>query len=217
MGDLAFNRDFGMLRNGQEHWAIALLDAAMSVQSFKLPTWIFRIIVAIPGLTNDYWKFIAYCDEQLSSRMAEKTSDSMSLMSVLLAHASETPSTEEMNTLRSDSRSIIVAGSDTTAATLAHIFYNLSAHPQDMDALRRELSPLKNEHGTFEHQRIHDAIHLNAIINETLRLYPVPPTAITRKTPPEGIIVDDAFIPGNITVWTPQYVISRLGAAGLLP
>lgn len=213
MGDLAFNHDFGMLAQGEQHWAVALLDTAMDIQSLKLPTWIFRMMIAIPGLTKDYWRFIGYCDEQLRLRMAEKGSDGMSLMAVLLDHAGENPSEQEMNTLRSDSRSIIVAGSDTTAATLSHIFYYLAANPQSLETLRNELIPLKSQGGTFEHQRIYDAPYLNAVINETLRLSPVPPTAITRKTPPEGIMVDNTFVPGNMTVWTPQYVISRLDRA----
>lgn len=214
MGDLAFNHDFGMLERGEQHWAVTLLDTAMGIQSLKLPTCIFRMMVAIPGLTADYWRFIGYCDEQLQLRMADKSSDGMSLMAVLLEHAGENPSEQEMNTLRSDSRSIIVAGSDTTAATLSHILYYLAANPESMNALRTELTPLRSqEDGTFEHRHIYEAPFLNAVINETLRLSPVPPTTVTRMTPPEGITVDGTFVPGNMTVWTPQYVISRLDGA----
>lgn len=41
MGDLAFGRDFGMLKSGQQHWAVVLLNDAMHVQDLKLPIWIF--------------------------------------------------------------------------------------------------------------------------------------------------------------------------------
>ncbi|KAH7311409.1 putative cytochrome P450 [Stachybotrys elegans] len=210
MGDLAFGRDFDMLSSGQQHWAVGLLEEAMSIQGLKLPTWIFRMLVAVPGLTEKYWRFIHYCDEQLDLKIkGEKESENPDLMSTLLEDVGSQPSKQDMLTLRSDSRTIIVAGSDTTAATLSHIFWQLASHPEHIDLLRKELAPLASEDGTFEHQKIQHADHLNAIINETLRLNPVPPTAIVRKTPPEGIFVDGTFIPGNMHVWTPQYVIGR--------
>ena len=209
MGDLAFNRDFGMLKSGEQHFAVELLAEALSVQGFKLPTWLFRILVAIPSLTKKYWTFIQYCNEQLATKMAQKDFDRPSLMNVLLAQAGPQPSRQELLNLESDSRTIIVAGSDTVAATLSHAFYLLTKYPEHVAHLRQELLPLRNIGGVFEHQKIERATHLNAVINETLRLYPVPPTAIVRKTPPEGIFVADTYIPGNINVWTPQYVIGR--------
>lgn len=213
MGDLAFGKDFGMLRSGEQHFAVELLDDALGVQGFKLPTWMFRMLITIPGLTEKYWRFIRYCDEQLAAKMVGEKSDKPSLMNVLLAHAGPRPSEQDVLTLQSDSRTIIVAGSDTTAASLSHIFYLLAKHPEHVVKLRQELLPLMNSDGTFDHQKIHRADHLNATINEALRLYPVPPTAIVRKTPPEGIVVDGTYIPGNMNVWTPQYVIGRSEAA----
>lgn len=52
VGDLAFNKDFGMLKSGEQHFAVELLQEALAVQGFKLPTWIFRMLVAIPSLTK---------------------------------------------------------------------------------------------------------------------------------------------------------------------
>ncbi|KAI1136397.1 putative cytochrome P450 monooxygenase [Hypoxylon sp. FL0543] len=213
MGNLAFGRDFGMLKSGQQHWAVALLDDALGVQSMKLPTWIFRMMIAIPGLTEKYWKFIEFCDQQLAAKIADEEkyggSEDDNLMSMLIAHARQNKSPREDLILQSDSRTIIVAGSDTTAATLSHVFYQLACHPEHVEILRKELLPLMNDDGTFDHLKIQNADHLNAVINEALRLNPVPPTAIVRKTPPEGIDVDGTFIPGNMHVWTPQYVIGR--------
>lgn len=68
----------------------------------------------------------------------------------------------------------------------------------------RRLLPLGNSDGAFEHQKIESAVRLNAVINEASRLYPVPPTAIVRKTPPEGIFVGKTSVPGNLNFWTPQ-------------
>lgn len=127
----------------------------------------------------------------------------------LLDQLGSNVSKDNLLKLQADARTIIIAGSDTVAAILSHIFYVLGTHLEHMVKLREELQQLIYSDGKFEHQKIHQADHLNAIINETLRLYPVPPTTITRKTLPEGITIEGTWIPGNMHVWTPQYVIWR--------
>jgi tryprostatin B 6-hydroxylase len=212
MGDLSFDQDFGCLKRGTQHWAVELLDEALNVQSMKRPTWVFRMMIAIPGLTDNYWKFIKYCDEQLEIKIAADRagkSASANPMSVLLNEVGPKPTAQDMLNLQADARTIIVAGSDTTAATLTHIFYELARHPEHVRLFRKELGSLSKGNGSFENQDIQYASHLNAVIHETLRLYPVPPTTLIRITPPEGIVVDNQFIPGNMNVFTPQYALGR--------
>ncbi|KAI0603007.1 putative cytochrome P450 monooxygenase [Biscogniauxia sp. FL1348] len=215
MGDLAFGRDFGMLSSGQQHWATGLLEDAFAIHGLKLPVWVFRMLTAIPGLTSKYWTFIEYCDQQLEAKIADERRgvtegrDRDDLMSLLIAHADAHPSETERLMLHSESRTVIVAGSDTTAATLSHIFYCLARYPEHVERLRRELLPLTDNGCSFEHLRIQNAEHLNGVINEALRLHPVPPTLLPRKTPPEGIHIDGTFVPGNMDVWAPTYVLGR--------
>ncbi|KAI9931174.1 hypothetical protein MW887_010833 [Aspergillus wentii] len=119
------------------------------------------------------------------------------------------PTAEERHILRGDSRLIIIAGSDTSAATLAAIFYELMRHPDEVVKLRAELAPHMDDNGEFSHTKISTLDHLNGVINEALRLHPPVPGAVHRKTPPEGIEVDGVHIPGNTDVSCPQYVIGR--------
>ncbi|KFA53843.1 hypothetical protein S40293_01616 [Stachybotrys chartarum IBT 40293] len=209
MGDLAFGKDFDMLKSGKQHWTVALLEEALSIQALKIPTWIFRMLVAIPGLSGKYWDFIHYCDEQLAAKIKDAKDTDNDFLTTLLSGVGPKPTGQDLLTLQSDTRTIIVAGSDTTAGTLAFIFYQLARHPAHVETLRNELKPMMNADGSFDHQKIQNLNHLNAIINETFRFNPVPPTAVSRKTPSEGITVDGTFIPGNVYVWTPQYVIGR--------
>ena len=64
-----------------------------------------------------------------------------------------------------------------------------------------------------ENQGLHDSAHplpyLEAVINETLRLKPVVPSGQSRITPPEGLFVDETWIPGNTIVVVPQYLLQR--------
>ena len=86
----------------------------------------------------------------------------------------------------------------------------LTQHPEQIQKLREELAPYMPDSTTeVMHQDIANLDHLNAIIYETLRMYPPVPTALARKTPPEGIKIGSEYIPGNMTIWCPQYAIGR--------
>ena len=83
-------------------------------------------------------------------------------------------------------------------------------HPEQIQKLHNELAPyMPDPTADVSHQDIATLDHLNGIIYETLRLYPPVPTALLRQTPPEGIEIEGVYIPGNMTVWCPQYAIGR--------
>ena len=51
--------------------------------------------------------------------------------------------------------------------------------------------------------------YLDGIINEVLRLKPAVPSGVQRVTPPEGLYIDEVFVPGNLLVRVPLYTVSR--------
>ncbi|RYP47178.1 hypothetical protein DL768_006728 [Monosporascus sp. mg162] len=213
MGDLGLSQDFGMLQHDRQHLAIKQLVEGMAIMGFRLPIWLLRLMVDVAQplvATEATTGFLAFCYEHLDKMMAAKDRfERPSLMAPLLAHYEKLdPSERDISVVRNDCRFIIIAGSDTVAATLAFVFFYLARHPEHVRKVREELIPLRNAGGAFAHRSIMDLEHLNAIINETLRLHP-PASTIMRVTPPEGIVVADTFIPGDMTVFSSQYVIGR--------
>jgi len=100
--------------------------------------------------------------------------------------------------------------SDTTATTLTNIFKSLVQQPHHISLLRAEIDHLpRTELGDYLDSDLADLKHLSGVINEALRLYPPVPSALPRLTPPEGLTVDGTFIPGNVNVYCPQYVLGR--------
>ena len=86
----------------------------------------------------------------------------------------------------------------------------LARHPEQIKKLREELTPLvPDPTAEISHQDIANLDHLNAVIYEALRMHPPIPTALPRKTPPEGIEIGGKHVPGDMTVWCPQYAIGR--------
>ncbi|KAK3166833.1 hypothetical protein OEA41_009958 [Lepraria neglecta] len=75
--------------------------------------------------------------------------------------------------IRSELLNILLAGRDTTAALLSNVWFELSKRPAVWDKLQREVSSLNGEFPTFE--QLKEMKFLRAILNESLRLYPIVP------------------------------------------
>ena len=219
MGDLAWGQSYGMLDSGKQHFAIKLLSEGMDPLALNFPPWFFRVLTAIPGLSAGYFKLIGFCNQQLDDRMKlhdqkKKEGGDPDIATVLIDHFQSTAADKDPNALpliQGDARLIIVAGSDTTAATFSHLFCHLASQPEIVAKLREELTPLVGGGGSVDvqNQKIQDADYLNGVINETLRLNPPVPSGVFRKTPKEGIMVNETFIPGDTVVQVPGFVLGH--------
>ncbi|OAG40198.1 hypothetical protein AYO21_05481 [Fonsecaea monophora] len=213
MGDLAFGADNQCLESGEMHWAIKLLNDGMDHLGLGLPPWLFRLLVAIPGAAADHFRFVSYCAEQLDKRIKMQGKlENPDIAHTLVEHFIKSdPAAQkaQLPMLQGDSRLIIVAGSDTTAATLVHLFYHIATEKGLLERLRKELDGLVKPDEKIDSQKIQDAPLLNGAINETLRLHPPVPSGVFRKTPKEGVEIGGVYIPGDTVVQMPQYVMGR--------
>ena len=91
------------------------------------------------------------------------------------------------------------------AASLTHIFLELAYDPVLLRRLRQDLDELP----TLTHDNLKTVKHLDAVINETLRMHPPVPSGTQRVTPPEGLDIGGEHIPGNIIVQVPSYTVFR--------
>jgi tryprostatin B 6-hydroxylase len=95
--------------------------------------------------------------------------------------------------------------SDTVAPTLVFAIYQLALNPDKAEKLYQEVKDVSIK----DLATLKKLPYLNAVIMETLRLHPAVPTGGNRDTPPEGMMIDGTFIPGNTTIVAPRYVLSR--------
>lgn len=94
---------------------------------------------------------------------------------------------------------LIIAGSETTATTLSGATYYLTTHP---DVLARAAAEVRESYSD------NDAISLNhdvqtpfveAVLNETLRLFPAAPVPVPRVINKDGEIIDGRYIPQGVS------------------
>ena len=98
--------------------------------------------------------------------------------------------TRDPKNLRDQLVNILLAGRDTTAATLSFLFYELAYHPEVYARLRSEVLRTLQADGQLTYANLKGLKYLQQCINETLRLYPIVPlngrTALVDTTLPHG-------------------------------
>ncbi|TFY78271.1 hypothetical protein EWM64_g5740 [Hericium alpestre] len=83
--------------------------------------------------------------------------------------------TQDYNVLKDETLNIMLAGRDTTSSTLTFCLYMLSQHPNVMKRLREEILSVVGDNRGPSIEELREMKYLRAVINETLRLFPVVP------------------------------------------
>ncbi|KAL4865830.1 hypothetical protein BDV12DRAFT_210914 [Aspergillus spectabilis] len=211
MGDLAFGKSFDMLLGGSDHYFLSVLHQNMQNIGYIGPSvWIGPLFMRTPVInseSNRFWKFIS---DQVRSRIENPPSLPDVFHWILQGYGDRINTAQGLMNLEAEAELIIVAGSDTTATTLTNSTFELLRHPEHITKLRTEFDELiDKDMGEITPDDLAKLPHLNAVINETLRLHPPVPSGVQRKTPPEGIEFGETYIPGNTIMQIPFYTLFR--------
>jgi cytochrome P450 len=103
-----------------------------------------------------------------------------------------------------EATALIVAGSDTTGNSLTYLVWAVLSRPELRKALEEELAYLSDD---YRDEHLEQLALLNAVIDETLRLYGAAPGGLPREVPSEGAMIGGYFMPGGTTVTTQAYTI----------
>jgi cytochrome P450 len=124
---------------------------------------------------------------------------------------------EAMSDAASEMFDHMLAGLETTGITLTYLMYELSRRPELQHQFREEIvSVLANKTSNPSGDEIllstldvENLPFLNALVQETLRLYAAAPALQPRIVPSEGCTIEGHFIPGGMTVGSAAYVLHR--------
>jgi cytochrome P450 family 628 len=204
--ELAFGRNSGMLRRGGDGYVLKTIRRAQGTLALRyhIP-WLASIMMRMPILNKRVKAFQEWTWKQLQER-ARNEPDEPDIFTWVLDAYREGPKTPtDQLRLLGDGQLIILAGSDPVASTLAWLFFELAHNPAYVDRLRKELLALPG----LSPEHLEGVELLDALVNETLRLYPPFPSGLQRQTPPEGMSIGDHHIPGNTVVQAPWHTIFR--------
>ncbi|KAK4466832.1 Tryprostatin B 6-hydroxylase [Cladorrhinum samala] len=206
MEDLAFNKSSNMLENGKESYIFETIRADMyNIAFFTHLPWLLPFLKRTPVLNHNYLQFWRWIQTQIDERR-RNTPEQPDIFSWILEAYEKGPQTRrDQYNLHGDAQLIVIAGTDSVAATLTHMFLELAHHPAHTKALQSELDALPD----LSHDNLITIPLLDAIINETMRLHPPVASGTQRVTPPEGLHVGGQYIPGDTIVYVPSYTVFR--------
>ena len=151
-----------------------------------------------PGMPRPgYARYLEALDDFLYELIANRRAagaDSDDLLSVLINHP-------EMNDdlVRDQLLTLLIAGHDTSTALLAWVLYLFGLHPDEMERARREVdSVLPAGDRTPGPEELRRLEFLDAVIKETLRLYP--PIHIGNRRTAEDVQMQGYTIPAGTRV-----------------
>ncbi|KAJ5176182.1 uncharacterized protein N7482_002059 [Penicillium canariense] len=216
MGIFAFSRSFNMLTTEKWHYSIRNLRRAMTLLGpFSSVPWAAQIgfwLLKGYWVVHDWHTMIDWCAQQMQLRIHEPDSHDVA-QGIIADSRKRNTVKEDQQQLVGDAIVAIVAGSDTVAPTLVFAIYQLALNPDKAEKLYHEVKDVD----LSDLATLKKLPYLNAVIMETLRLHPAVPTGGYRDTPPEGMMVEGTFIPGNTTIVAPRYVLGRLESCFIRP
>jgi cytochrome P450 len=203
IGDLAFGEPFGGLSTSKYHWWVKCILDAVKASAYLKIFWFYPFLLpmikyVIPRhlmeMREQSFKFTV---ERVRTRLARGTSRP-DFTSYILKHTKEGigMSTEEMD---ANAAVFVLAGSETTAALLSGAVYYLARHMDKYDRLVKEIR------GTFSKQTditlaaLFELPYLNAVLMESMRIYPPIPSMLPRIVPEGGAIINDRFVPEKVS------------------
>jgi cytochrome P450 len=202
LGELAFSESFGSVKNRKTNsWIAVILDEV------KFLTY----DIAIYRISPTLWKLMPYF---IPAKIAKAAFDHVNNSKAKVLHRMEKgdlarkdffsylfEKKDELKlndwNLAAYAQVFIVAGSETSATTLSAMTYYLCRNPTVYQRLKDEVR------GTFRSADDITSVkatlpYVDAVINESMRIYPPLPVGVSRIAPKGGATVAGVFVPGGV-------------------
>ena len=142
-----------------------------------LPSFIRRTFRLSPIDTKPLNYIRNVCREILDQRKKEENTGNTytDLMQLLIETNSEGKKGFSDEKIITNAILFFLAGYETTSTLLTWVSYALACNPQAQDQLFAEVSEAKKASGSFDYEMLFELKYLDAVINETLRMYPPVP------------------------------------------
>lgn len=111
----------------------------------------------------------------------------------------------------------LAAGSETTATLLSGALYLLLTHPESLGQLTAEIRTYFRSETEIDMHSTANLPFLQAVLQESLRLYPPAPNAFPRRTPAPGQVICGRFVPAKTAVGIHQWSANRSSRNFYLP
>lgn len=199
---LSFGKPVGCLELGDYHeWANVIFGAmkhAHFVQcAHRLKPYHRLLEKLIPGEISDpYERHMKNVRKYVREREEKEAAPGADFASFILKGMSEDELIDNINILAT-------AGTETTATTIASIFYYITHNPDAYQKLVTEIRSSFSHEDEITLNAVSNLKYLKAVIQETFRIHPSVPVGLHRVTPDAGSYIDGGWVPGGVSNFTP--------------
>ncbi|KAF9880089.1 cytochrome P450 3A17 [Colletotrichum karsti] len=212
ISELSFGQSFGMLSTGKSTLYMRAIETALLGAVFKseIPFlhFLFRLI------PKSSLQTLSRCLEQCDAagkdgveKLSRRDDQTKSLFKEMIDDCvKEGRRWKSDDTVRIEAAGMMVAGSDTTAAVLTYLIWSVLKQNDLQTRLENEIACLGED---FDDKELEGCPLLNAVIEETLRLYPAVPSSLPRTVPQGGVTLASYFVAAGTVVYSPAYTLHR--------
>ncbi|PVH93071.1 cytochrome P450 monooxygenase [Periconia macrospinosa] len=209
LAEMAFGSSFGSIEAGRTHsWPdlvvehLYFITLADNLHRIPLVPTIARIL--FPSLLVVQNSNSRYARQQVAKRL-EKESPRKDFLMSLIAKLKE--GQMELEELTAHSSTLVIAGGETTATTLAATTFYLLQNPECYEKLKHEVRERFKTYESINSTAALQLPYLQAVISEGLRIYPPGSQGFPRISP--GAVVDGNYIPKGTEVYTSAWTITH--------
>ncbi|KAL8897692.1 MAG: hypothetical protein Q9192_002446 [Flavoplaca navasiana] len=207
IGHMSFGENFGCLDTGDYAPFVGAITAMASELTFT-QMWKYWGVMSIrqyftpKGLVGQRGKHVGTAMQTVQRRIKKGSVHRDFLHYILSANDDKGMSPEEVNV---NAFSLSIAGSESTATALSGAAFLILTHYSVYQRLIEEIRSAYTAEIDITLASTHELAYLDAVISETLRMYP--PVAITlpRRVPAGGDTIAGEFVPLGTTVGVHQY------------
>jgi cytochrome P450 len=205
---LAFGSDINTLESDEEiiqQHLDKIFPALFKRLLSLVPLWRFvrlpadrqleRSVVAVKLAIEE---FIAQARERLAHDPARRADPPNLLESMIVIADAEDSGITDLD-ISGNVLTMLLAGEDTTANTLAWMIYLLQRHPAALQRAQAEVRALAPDSASFTPEQMASLRYLEACAHETMRLKPVAPFQVVEAL--RDTVIADIRVPEGTAVW----------------
>ncbi|KAI0399986.1 cytochrome P450 monooxygenase-like protein [Xylaria palmicola] len=211
IGELSFGESFNAVAEGRTpYWISLIFDgtywSALTSLRKRLPIMKLVLLLMLPGDAREKYRKHVELTRQKAQRRIKRGADTGRGMADFFGQMIKANTITEAE-LREQARALIVAGSETTATTLAAITLQLLRSPDVLTKLQHEIRSTFTSVDQITGDATSGLGYLNGVIEECLRVFPPVTINLPRYSP--GAVIDGHYVPGGVVVGNSNYEMSR--------